>query len=113
MGWLDSPLHVHNGNIEAFFNGRKVTLQLIIELSKNFDSASKCLEKQISKGLDEANTSNVPSLSAKRKIAYQRASEDKNLKESYLVRAIEIYYTSEIMPHVLPIPNIPSHQPER
>lgn len=113
MGWLDSPLHVHNGNIEAFFTDRSVTLTLLIELSKNYENAVKCLEKQIIKGLDEANELGHITLSSKRKIAYQRAAEDKNLKESYLVRAIEIYYKKEIMPSLLPMPNIPSSQPER
>ena len=83
MGWLDSPLSVHNGNVDAFFDQRDISLDLISELGKYYLEAKKDKERKFS-SIEK---------SAKSKRSYISACENFNLKESYLERAVELYFT--------------------
>lgn len=88
MGWLDSPLSVHNGNVNAFFEGRDITLDLIAELASQYKKAKSERDKKYA----IYNKSGIHQFTKSRK-AYERASEYFNLKESYLEKAIELKYT--------------------
>jgi hypothetical protein len=88
MGWLDSPLSVLNGNINAFFEGREVTLDLIAELGSKFKQSKKERDKKY----DIYNKSGTHDFTRSRK-SYERASEDFNLKEALFEKAIDLYFT--------------------
>ena len=85
MGWLDSPLSVHNGNVNAFFDGREITLDLVAELSRQYLIAKQDKERKFSS----------ENKSAKSKRTYISACEDFNLKESYILKAIELFNTKK------------------
>jgi len=95
MGWLDSPVESNGAQINAFFDGRTVDLELICSLAKNYQNAKKDLDK---KRTDDIHNQ-------KARIKHELSAKDKNIKEDLLMYAIEYFYKSNIMPQLKPCPN--------
>lgn len=85
MSWHNSTKALHD-NVESFFQGKEVTLDVIGTLCKNREVAKKELDKARLKNVDLHSSS-------KAKIKHMSCAEDFGYKEMILIRAMELYFS--------------------